>query len=250
MFVWVTVAVHVALTAIAFGNAWVTGGALGVYVVYHIIVAWGVVHPQSGIFGPNCRRIATSEPVVALTFDDGPHPQVTPRVLDILREHDARATFFLIGRLAERHPDIVRRIVAEGHQIGNHTWSHSYLFWAWFPRLLREDLERGQRVLQALSGAPCRWFRAPVGMKAPWLSEVLERLGLSLVSWDLRFLTRGATDPARLTRKLRRRLAPGSVLMLHDGHDRKPAGNPAVLDTLPRLLESLSRLGYRCISLP
>jgi peptidoglycan/xylan/chitin deacetylase (PgdA/CDA1 family) len=250
VFVWVTLAVHVALTAIALGNPWVTGGVLGVYVVYHVVVAWGVLHPQSGVFGPNCRRMATSEPVVALTFDDGPHPEVTPRVLDILREHDARATFFLIGKWAERHPDIVRRIVAEGHQIGNHSWSHSYLFWAWSPRLLREDLERGQRVLRSLSGTPCRWFRAPVGMKAPWLSDVLERLGLRLVSWEVRFFTRGAADPARLARTLRRRLAPGSVLMLHDGHDRKPVGNPAVLDALPRLLESLSSLGYRCVSLP
>ena len=97
---------------------------------------------------------------------------------------------------------------------------------------------------------PCRWFRAPVGMKAPWLSDVLERLGLRLVSWELRFVKPETADPGRLARTLRRRLAPGSVLMLHDGHDRKPVGNPAVLDTLPRLLESLSSLGYRCVSLP
>lgn len=240
---------HAALLLLLVGNRALSTAVLLGAVVYHIVLAWGVLHPRSRLLGPNLSRLHTEERVVALTFDDGPHAEITPRVLDILGERGVRATFFLIGRSAEGHPEIARRIVAEGHALGSHSQEHSYRFWVLSPRRLAREVLRGQRSVEAASGIPCRFFRAPVGMKSCFLRRVLERQGLTLVSWDVRFLDSDPVSPARLRERLRRRVVPGSILMLHDGHDRKPEGNPAVLRALPALLDALDEMGYRCVGL-
>lgn len=247
MFLSLTVAAHLALLLLFVGNTELSVAVLAGYALYHGTIAWGILHPRSRLYGPNRSRLTTEERVVALTFDDGPHPVLTPRVLEILRERGIRATFFLIGKWVERHPELVRRIVAEGHTVGNHSYGHSYLFWALPPRQLLRDVGDAQQAIAAAAGRPCRWFRAPVGLKGWFLRRVLERLDLQLMSWDVRFLGRGAFDRERLTRHLRRRVVPGSILLLHDGHDRKPEGSPVVLTALPAVLEVLDELGYRCV---
>lgn len=234
MFAAITVVAHLALLLVLLGEPAVTALALGGYLAYHGWIAWGVMHPRSRLFGPNRSRLDTAERAVALTFDDGPHPVVTPQVLDILRAHGARATFFLIGKWVERHPEIARRIVAEGHGVGNHSYSHSYMHWAFPPARLAEDVGRAQQAIERACGVSCRWFRAPVGLKSCFLRRALAGQGLQLVSWSAR--------PGR-------EIQPGAILLLHDGHDRKPQGNPAVILALPRLLDGLEQRGYRCIPL-
>lgn len=249
MFLFITIAVHLALLFLLLGDRWLQTAILAAYGVYHGSIAWAVLYPRSRLFGPNRSRLDTQERVVALTFDDGPHPTVTPRLLAILRERGIQATFFLVGKWAERHPEIVRQIVADGHVLGNHSHEHSYLFWAYPPARLGRDVQRAQRILETTSGKPCRWFRGPVGMKNCFLHRVLKRQGLELVSWDVRFLDRKVRKGEDLTRRLRKRVVPGSILMLHDGHDRRPEGNPAVLECLPSVLTALDALGYRCVLL-
>ncbi len=219
------------------------------YGLYHVALGWAVVHPRSRLFGPNRSRLATRERVVALTFDDGPHPSVTPRVLDLLRARNVRATFFVIGKFVEPHEPIVRRIVAEGHVLGNHSDRHSYVSWAWPRARLAADVDNAQRAIAAAAGVTCRWFRAPVGLKSWLLRGVLERAGLELVSWNVRLLGRARGDPQRLARRLRRQLVPGSIVLLHDGHDRERAGDRHVLTQLPVVLDVLDELGYRCVPL-
>jgi peptidoglycan/xylan/chitin deacetylase (PgdA/CDA1 family) len=167
-------------------------------------------------------------------------------VLDLLAERGVRATFFLIGRAARQHPEIVRRIVAEGHDVGNHTDEHSYMFWARLPRRIERDVVAAQRTIESVAGARCRLFRAPVGLKNWFLHPVLRRQDLELVSWRIRFLDRGRLD---LAARLRRRLRPGSILLLHDGHDRRPEGRPETLAALPVVLDTLHDAGYRCVRL-
>lgn len=246
LFLAVTVAVHLALLGILAGIPALTAALLAGCAAYHACVAWGVLYPRSRLFGPNRWRLGTRERVVALTFDDGPHPEVTPRLLDLLRDLGVRATFFVIGRQAARHPEILRRMAAEGHTVGNHTQEHSYLFWALPPARVGREISLAQRAIESASGAACRHFRAPVGLKSPFQGPALRRAGLQQVSWELRFVDHARADPARLARRLRRRLRPGSVVLLHDGRDRDPAGNPAVLEALPGLLSALRSLGYRC----
>lgn len=249
MFLMVSVGAHLLLLLLLVGSPALSVGVLVLYASYHGLVAWGILHPRSRLFGPNRSRLSTTERVVALTFDDGPDPEVTPRVLELLRARGVRATFFLIGRSARRHPEIVRRIVAEGHAVGNHSDGHSYMFWALPPARLLRDVRGAQRAIEEASGGRCRWFRAPVGLKNCFLHSVLKRHGLDLVSWELRFLDRRPVDARRLAARVRRRVAAGSIVLLHDGHDRKPAGRPEVLAALPIVLNVLEEEGYRCVPL-
>ncbi len=249
-FLRVSIAMHVALLALLFRYGPLTVALLLGYAIYHGFLACGVLHPRSRLFGPNRSRLPTADRVVALTFDDGPHPEVTPRVLEILRERGVRATFFLIGKHVERHPEIVRRIVADGHALGCHSYEHSYLFWSLPAKRLLREVRASQAAVEAASGEACRWFRAPVGMKNCFLSPVLARCGLELVSWDVRFPGSKTTDRGTLDRRLRKKVVPGSILLLHDGHDRSPEGNPGTIEALPRILAALAGMGYRCVPLP
>lgn len=249
MFLKIGVALHLALFLVFLGIPALTLAVAASLLAFHVVLAWGVLHPRSRLFGPNHSRLATEQRVVALTFDDGPHPLVTPTVLEMLRARGARATFFVIGRWVERYPELTRQIVSEGHALGNHSQEHSYNFWALGPVRMRREIHKAQQTIQNVSGAPCRWFRAPVGLKNCALHHALEREGLSLASWSLRFVGPGALQHPRMLQHFRRRLSPGSIVMLHDGHDRKAQGNPAVLEALPILLEALDDMGYRCVAL-
>jgi peptidoglycan/xylan/chitin deacetylase (PgdA/CDA1 family) len=248
VFVPVTIAAHAALLLVLLRVPALTAAVLASYAVYHAVLAWAVCHPRSRLLGPNRSRLDTREKVVALTFDDGPHPTLTPRVLDILREHRAKATFFLIGREATHHPDVARRIADEGHEIGNHTSRHSYLFWANPPGRLRAEVQRAQEEIATASGTTCRLFRCPVGLKSPFLAGALAKQGLALVSWSIRIPCEAGTDPAKVARRLKH-LRPGSILLLHDGHDRRPEGRPGVVQVLPLVLRQLESAGYRCVGL-
>ena len=179
-FLLLTVVAHLSLFGILAGKPGLTAAILVGYACYHALIAWAIMNPRSRLFGPNRSHLETPEPVVSLTFDDGPHPDVTPRLLDLLRERGVRGTFFLIGREVERYPELVRRIVAEGHVLGNHTATHSSMFWAHSRVRLRHEIEAAQRAIEAAAGVRCRLFRAPVGLKNPWLSPELRRSGLEL----------------------------------------------------------------------
>lgn len=249
MFVKVSIAAHAALLLLLLRVPPLTIAVLSGYLVYHVVLALGMLHPRSALLGPNLSRLETRERVVALTFDDGPHPEITPAVLDILRARGVPATFFVVGRWVERYPEVVRRMVEEGHEVANHTYTHPYHFWTFPGPALAREIARAERAIRDACGRRSRFFRAPVGMKNCLLSRVLRRSGLALVSWDVRFLDRAHHDPARLRGRLDRRLVPGSIVMMHDGHDRKREGNPAVVEKLPVVLDLLEEKGYRCVTL-
>src|SRR5262249_8022340 len=123
---------------------------------------------------------------IALTFDDGPDPEVTPRILELLAAHGQRATFFVIGRRAEAEPALVRAIAEQGHAIGNHSYTHAWLTPLWRTERLAPVLLRGQEVLERVAGVRPRWFRPPVGLFGPRVAPAARRAGLALVGWTLR----------------------------------------------------------------
>jgi peptidoglycan/xylan/chitin deacetylase (PgdA/CDA1 family) len=219
----------------------------------HLVAGAAGLWPRSTLLGPNLRRLpddVTAGPRVALTLDDGPDPEITPRVLDLLDARQARATFFCIGRHVERHADLAAEIVRRGHAVGNHSYRHSAAFALLGPRGMRREIERTQSVLAQVTGVEPQWFRAPAGLRNPWLEPVLARSGLSLVSWSHRGFDTVTGDASRVLARLTRSLRSGDILLLHDGSAARRAGGAVVLEVLPRLLEHLRQRDLAPVLLP
>lgn len=219
----------------------------------HAVITATGLWPRSTGLGANTTRLPPDRAArgeLALTIDDGPDPDVTPAVLDLLRAHGVQATFFVIARRAEAHPALLRRIVAEGHAIGNHSFQHRHNFSLLGPAGFTAEIGRAQAVLARLTGRRPRWFRAPAGLRNPFLDPVLHRLGLQLVSWTRRGFDTRERDPATVLARLTRGLCPGDILLLHDGHCACGAtGRPVILEVLPPLLEQSRRAGWRWVTL-
>src|SRR5882672_8153853 len=219
----------------------------------HGVLFAACMAPRSRILGPNVVRLpeaAQRRREVALTFDDGPDPEVTPRVLDLLDRHDAQASFFCIGEHAAAHPRTVREIVARGHAVESHSHRHSLAF-AWYgPRRLRREIASAQQAIGDAAGAAPVFFRAPYGTRNPMLDFALARVGLTYVSWMRRAYDAVDTNAPRVLRRLLKRVTPGDVLLLHDGSTARGERRDAtVLRVLPTLLERLDAAGMKSVSL-
>lgn len=177
--------------------------------------------PRSQLLGPALIRGRGKGKQIALTFDDGPLSPCTGQILDILKSFKVRATFFVCGKDVEQYPELVRQIHAEGHTIGNHTWSHSYLFFM-SPEKIKEEIDRTQKAVHLATGQTPRLFRPPYGARWLGLYPLLKERGMHLVQWSL------SGDDWKLgadaiARKVRSNLHPGAVILLHDGR-QKPGG--------------------------
>jgi peptidoglycan-N-acetylglucosamine deacetylase len=199
--------------------------------------------PRSDWLGPNHRRLpdaAARRQQVALTIDDGPDPEVTPRVLDMLDERGLVASFFCIAERAKAQPALLREIVARGHAVENHSHMHRHNFSLLGPRGYEREIGGAQSLLADLTGRAPTCFRAPAGLRNPFLDPVLHRLGLHLVSWTRRGFDTRERDPRRVLARLVRSLAAGDILLMHDGHAaRTPQGRAVLLDVLPALAQKL-----------
>jgi peptidoglycan-N-acetylglucosamine deacetylase len=185
---------------------------------------------------------------VALTFDDGPDPVFTPRVLDILAQFGVRGTFFVIGQRAEQHPELIRAIADTGHEVGNHTYTHRPL-WLLSPRRTREEIDRCASVLTAILGQPPRYFRPPWGQSNLAAVRHSARVQQQRILWSLRgegWLP--LAKPEMIVRIVARGLHPGAIIDLHDGGGfaRTPA---RLVAALPDLLRLIHERGYRCVTL-
>jgi peptidoglycan/xylan/chitin deacetylase (PgdA/CDA1 family) len=223
---------------------------LGLIACNHAVLT-AAMHPRGRLLGPNMVRLPPAEAGhVALTFDDGPDPAVTPRVLDLLDAAGARASFFVIGTRAQQHPALLRDILARGHTLENHSQTHPASFAARGLWALRREVCEAQDVIAGLTGTAPRFFRAPMGLRNPLLDPVLAGQGLRLVAWTRRGYDTRRRDPQRVLRSLANGLAARDILLLHDGNAaRDGAGQPVVLSVLPPLLASIRAAGLRAVSL-
>ena len=186
-----------------------------------------------------------------MTIDDGPDPAVTPAVLDLLDAHGARASFFCIARQARAHAALCREIVARGHSVENHSDGHSHRFSLLGPGAMTREIEAAQRSLADITGQPPRFFRAPAGLRNPFLAPVLQRLELQLVSWTRRGFDTVRSDPVAMLARLVRGLDAGDIVLLHDGHAaRTRDGEPVVVRVLPMLLAQIASAGLATVTLP
>ena len=178
------------------------------------ILTFGVLNIKLNYF--LVSRSKSESDACILTFDDGPHPVHTPAVLDILQATGTQAIFFLIGKNAAQHPEIVQRILAEGHVIGNHSFSHDKLLPCFSTSRLTEDLRKCQAVLENISGKDITLFRPPFGITNPNYKRSLKRLGLRSIGWSLRTFDTVRTDPQYLYKQMVTRVKKGDVILMHD----------------------------------
>lgn len=245
-------ALHAALAVawIAWPSRWPLW--LGLLAADHALITAIGLWPRSSALGANISRLPDAVDQVAITIDDGPDPQVTPAVLAQLREAGAVATFFCIAERALAHPALLREIVAQGHAVQNHSMRHSHRFSLSGPAGFRREIAAAQDVFEGLTGTRPRCFRAPAGLRNPFLAPVLHALGLTLVSWTRRGFDTREADPAKVLRRLvGPGLRAGDILLLHDGHAAlAPTGRPVILEVLPALLQRLHAAGLRTVCLP
>ena len=248
-----SVAVHVGAGALALAQPALWPWALGAVALDHALIAGTGLWPRSTWLGANLLRLPAASIArreIALTIDDGPDPEITPAVLDLLDAHAARATFFCIAENARRHAALCREIVHRGHSVQNHTERHSHNFSLLGRGGFTREIGRAQATLGDITGELPRFFRAPAGLRNPFLQAVLRRLDLQLVSWTRRGFDTVQRDPARVLERLTRGLAAGDILLLHDGNAARTAtGEPVVLSVLPSLLGRFKQAGLRAVTL-
>jgi peptidoglycan/xylan/chitin deacetylase (PgdA/CDA1 family) len=206
--------------------------------------------PGFGFFLPVISRGETICRAVALTFDDGPDPDVTPRLLELLRRHGVRATFFVVGARTKRLPGLIREILSRGHTLGNHSYHHDPLLMLRSRAKLREEIIRTQDVLSAFAVRPLT-FRPPVGITNPRLPDVLRELGMYCVTFSCRAFDRGNRRIDGLAEIILKKVRPGDIILLHDVTPKKGGeeGIEAWLAEMEGLVSGLKRQGYQVLSL-
>ena len=249
-----SIALHASAAAVAIAAPQRWPWALGAVAANHAFLAVGGLLPRSRWLGSNWTRLpaaAAARREIALTIDDGPDPDVTPAVLDLLDKCGARATFFCIAERARTHAALCREIVARGHSVQNHTERHAHTFSLLGPKAMAREIAAAQETVAAITGELPRFFRAPAGLRNPFLAPVLQRHELQLVSWTRRGFDTVRRDAEAVFARLARGLGPGDILLAHDGHAARTAGGmPVVLATLPKLLDRIDALALVAVTLP
>ncbi|MDN5294264.1 MAG: peptidoglycan-N-acetylglucosamine deacetylase [Eubacteriales bacterium] len=189
-------------------------------------------------------RGETSERAIALTIDDGPDPRYTPVVLDILKENGVRATFFVVGKQVEDYPELARRIVAEGHELGNHTYTHPHVE-NLGASALREEVHRANLTIERVAGVKPVWFRPPRKKLTLAEKEAVAQEGLQVALWTVALEHKAYKSPPEMVEEVEKKVEPGAIILLHDGRlDRS-----RTVAALPELIVRLKRKGYRFVTL-
>jgi peptidoglycan-N-acetylglucosamine deacetylase len=231
-------------SAVLWLAAGLPGVAIAVYVAADIFLLYSIFVPSASGVCPVLTRFNAHRSEVWLTIDDGPDPADTPRILDALDRHAARATFFVIGKHAASHPELLAEILRRGHEVAHHTHTHpARSFWSAGPKRVRAELDDALAAMQH-AGARPRWFRPPVGIKNFFLGEELRRRGMENVGWNVRSFDSRSDDPAEVAKRVMSQVRPGSILLMHEG---------AWLDSRVRVraielvLGALTQRGFSCV---
>ncbi len=219
------------------GAGSLAAGAAGVY--------YATAAVRSQWLGPTDWRGRTDTASVALTFDDGPSEDTT-RILEVLRAYDLKATFFMLGRQVELFPETARRVVAEGHEIGNHSYSHPiYLFRG--AGATRSQLERAQEIIANVTGTQPRFARPPCGVRTPAYFAAAEALGLRTVQWDVAGFDWKERTSKEIADSVLRGASPGSIILLHDADSALKRDCSATVAALPMIIEGLQARGLNIV---
>lgn len=228
---------------------WLLAGIL----MNHLVITIIGLTPRSQWLGVNWTQLPAASierNEIALTIDDGPDPNVTPKVLDILDDYQAKATFFCVGKNAMQHPALCQEIIRRGHAIENHTQHHRHHFAFLGIKGFTQEIEAAQNTLTAITSLRPLFFRAPAGFRNPFLAPVLHQLKLTLVSWSARGYDTKNKNAEQVKSKLLSHLKAGAILLLHDGNAAiSHNGVPIILEVLPDLLASASKQSLKFVTL-
>ena len=231
---------------LAFGSppaSWIAGTAA--LAATMALFAWAIFRVNSGFWIETLWRSRRFPGAVALTFDDGPDASFTPRVLHILAENQVPATFFVVGKRAERHPELIRRAHDMGHVIGNHTHTHSLRFHFRHGSGLRREIGACNDAIRSAIGLEPRLFRSPQGLKTPALGDVLRERTMEAIGWQVRGMDYLLRDPERIARRIIKGAVGGGVLLLHDGGGLQGSmDRSATIRALPLVIEGLRARGF------
>ena len=222
------------------------GKISGFYLSLPIIVgvgltSWGAFDLRLNYFTKNYCKAQVSEKVIALTFDDGP-TAFTPQVLDLLQKYNAKATFFCIGNRIEKDEKIFRRIVNEGHLIGNHTYSHSTKMGFFSTEKVKNEIAKTDDIIHRITGKSTPYFRPPFGVTNPNIAKALNETGHQVIGWNIRSLDTVIDDEDRILRRVLPRIQPGSIILLHDTSQK-------TVNVLEQILKGLQAEGYKMVTI-
>ncbi len=221
----------------------------GAAVLILLLVTWSAFTPNARLFGRVIGTGFSPAPMVAITFDDGPSPEHTPAVLEELRAAGARATFFVLGRNVRAHPELARMIVAEGHELASHGDDHSLLMFAGPSKIAHQFRAAEEAVSEAVGASVARLFRAPHGYRGPFLAPVAHRLGYRIVGWTGAIFDTARPGVEVIVDRCSRVLAPGAILLLHDGDGSGQGGDRSqTVAALPRILATARERGLETVT--
>ncbi len=210
----------------------------------------GIARPGSQLFYPTVTHGSRSSRHVALTFDDGPDPEVTPEVLKLLREYRAHATFFVIGKWLDANPELGKHILEQGHVLANHSWSHSRLQNFYFNRRHACEIEKCQQLIHKLGGKSPVMFRPPIGLKSCELAKAAFRQNIILVAWSLHSRDSRLRSPEKIAARVLEKIRAGDIVLMHDGHDLPGRHRSQCVQALRLILYGLQSKGLQCATVP
>lgn len=215
--------------------------------VSHMLLLWPTLVANSQWWGPVITSFQTSDREVWLTIDDGPSPAHTVKILDVLEQFNARATFFVIGQKAEEHPHLITEILARGHTLANHTHTHPrFWFWCATAARVRREIDRCAETLRTTPDRPANFFRAPAGMKNMFVHLALARRDLALIGWTVRGLDSVKGDAARVAARIEKQTRPGAIILLHENL-RTDTDPEFTIRCFELTLQRLAERDYRCV---
>jgi peptidoglycan/xylan/chitin deacetylase (PgdA/CDA1 family) len=222
---------------------------LSVFLICEGILALAVFERRVPIFGPVFWKGKTGGDRVALTFDDGPNEPFTSQILDILKEHRVQATFFVIGSNCEKFPGVLERLARDGHEIGNHTWTHQVMPLK-SPSRIEEEIKRTSDIIEKLTGARPRLFRSPHGWRNPWTNAVARKSGCIPVAWTLGVWDTDRPGSEVIASRTLKSVRDGSIILLHDGRGIEDAADSSqLIEALPVIIDGIHRRGFRMVAL-
>lgn len=226
-------------------NEWLWVLPLGIFVACYLGAPF---FPQAGFFLPVISRGCTGGTMVALTFDDGPDPATTPRILELLEKNKAKATFFVIGEKAQSHPDLIREIIARGHEVGNHSYRHDVLLMLRSRKTIASEIRMAQEVISAFGIRPLV-FRPPAGITNPKLGDILKQQGLQCVTFSCRGFDAGNRRLEGLAEKILKKVRPDDIILLHDVLPKGSVSADIWFEEMVKIFTGLKRKNLEPVSL-